>query len=159
MDSDVAVLKRFAEYAFSSLERTCEGLTEKEANWKPIEEANDSKWILNHLSRITNISLPRIFMGDPNYSPKGWPEDYREQAYDLEKLLTDIQTGKEAVIEGIGGLKSAALAEDIPLWGGTRKREFGIFAYLGEIVNHKGQIAALRGNIKRRREKDASFLV
>ncbi len=158
MDSDVAVLKRFAEYAFTSLERTCEGLTEKEADWKPIEEANDARWILNHLARITNISLPRIFMGDPNYTPKGWPEDYREQVYDLKKLFKDIETGKEGVLEGIGGIKSTALAEDIPLWGGTKKREYAIFAYLGEIVSHKGQIAALRGNIKRHREKDTSFL-
>lgn len=158
MESDVAVLKRFAEYALGSLERTCEGLTEKEADWKPIEEANNAKWILNHLSRITNLSLPRIFMGDPNYTPEGWPEDYRDQTYALEKLLADIANGKDAVLEGLGGLTSAALAEDIPLWGGTKKREFGTFAYIGEIINHKGQIAALRGNIKRRREKDASFL-
>ncbi len=158
MDSDIAIMKRFTEYAFSSLERTCEGLTETEADWRPVEEANNARWILNHLARIANISLPRIFRGDPNYTPEGWPEDYREQAYDLEKLLTDIQTGKEAALASMGGLESAALAEDIPLWGGTKKREFGIFAYLGEIVTHRGQIAALRGNIKRRREKDASFL-
>jgi hypothetical protein len=158
MDSDVEVLKRLAEYAFGSLERTCEGLTEKEADWKPVEETNDSRWILNHLSRITNISLPRIFKGDLDYTPEGWPEDYREQTYDLEKLLKDIGNGKDAVLEGLGGLTSTALAEDIPLWGGTRKREYGIFAYIGEIINHKGQIAALRGIIKRRREKDASFL-
>lgn len=158
MDSDVAILKRFTDYAFSSLERTCKGLTETEANWSPIEEANDTRWILNHVSRITNLSIPRILKGDPDYTPQGWPEDYREQIYGLEKLLADIKTGKEAVLEDFGGLKSAALADDIPLWGGTRKREFGIFAYLGEIVNHKGQIAALRGNIKRLREKDASFL-
>ena len=158
MDNDVAVLKRFAEYSFGSLERTCEGLTEKEADWSPIEEANDTRWILNHVSRIANISIPRILKGDPNYSPQGWPEDYKEQVYDLGKLLADINTGKEAALESFEGLKSASLAEDIPLWGGTRKREFGIFAYLGEIINHKGQIAALRGNIKRLREKDASFL-
>ncbi len=158
MDSDIAIMKRFAEYAFSSLERTCKGITETEADWRPIDEANNTRWILNHLARITNISLPRIFMGDPKYTPEEWPEDYREQAYGLEKLLADIQTGKEGVLKGLGSLKSEALAEDIPLWGGTKTREFGIFAYLGEIVTHRGQIAALRGNIKRRREKDASFL-
>jgi hypothetical protein len=158
MDSDVAALKRSAEYAFGSLERTCEGLTEKEADWKPAEETNDARWILNHLSRITNTALPRILKGDPEYTPAGWPEDYREQKYDLEKLLGDIASGKEAVLEGFGGLSSASLAEEIPLWGGTRKREFALFAYLGEIVSHKGQLAALRGIIKRRREKDAGFL-
>jgi hypothetical protein len=158
MDSDVAIMKRFAVYAFGSLERTCEGLTEKEVDWKPVDEANDSRWILNHVSRIANTSLPRIIKRDSDYTPAGWPEDYREQKYSLEKLLTDIANGKDVVLEGFGALTSEALAEDIPLWGGTRKREYAIFAYLGEIINHKGQIAALRGNIKRRREKDASFL-
>ena len=159
MDNDVAVLKRFAEYAFGSLERTCEGLTEKEANWSPVEEANDTRWILNHVSRITNLSIPRILKGDPNYTPQGWAEDYRDQTIDVETLMADIQTGKETVLESFEGLNSASLAEDIPLWRGTKKREFGIFAYIVEIITHKGQIAALRGNIKRRREKDASFLV
>jgi hypothetical protein len=129
-----------------------------DAACNPAEDTHDSKWILNHLSRISNTALPRIFKGDPDYTPEGWPEDYRDQTYGLERLLGDIATGKEAVLEGLGGLTSAALAEDIPLWGGTRKREFGIFAYLGEIINHKGQLAALRGIIKRRQETDASFL-
>jgi hypothetical protein len=159
MDNDVAVLKRFAEYAFDSLERTCAELTEKEADWSPVDEANNSRWILNHVSRITNLSIPRILKGDPNYTPQGWAEDYREQIIDVEKLLADIQTGKETVLESFEGLNSASLAEEISLWRGTRKREFGIFAYIGEIINHKGQIAALRGNIKRRREKDANFLL
>ena len=159
MGKDVAVLKRFAEYAFGSLERTCEGLTEKEADWKSVEETNDARWILNHLSRITNLSLPRIIKGDPEYTPEGWAEDYRDQTYDLEKLMADIETGKNAILEGFDGLKSEDIAEEIPLWGGTRKREFALFAYMGEIVNHKGQLAALRGIIKRRREKDSKFLV
>ena len=115
MDNDVAVLKRFAEYAFGSLEGTCEGLTEKEANWSPVEEANDTRWILNHVSRITNLSIPRILKGDPNYTPQGWAEDYREQTIDVETLMADIQTGKETVLESFEGLNSASLAEDIPL--------------------------------------------
>jgi hypothetical protein len=159
MDNDVAVLKRFAEYAFDSLERTCAELTEKEADWSPVDEANNARWILNHVSRITNLSIPRILKGHPNYAPQGWAEDYSEQTIDVEKLLADIQAGKKTVLKSFEGLNSASLAEDISLWRGTKKREFGIFAYIGEIINHKGQIAALRGTIKRRREKDASFLL
>jgi hypothetical protein len=158
MDKDISVLKRFAEYAFSSLERTCEGITETEADWKQIEESNDVRWILNHLSRITNISLPRIFKGDPDYLPEDWPSNYRDQHYSLEKLLEDIQNGKKVALDFMEKLNSESLSEDIPLWGGTRKREFGIFAYIGEIISHRGQIAAIKGNIKRRREKDSSFL-
>ena len=158
MDKDVKILKGFADFAYGSLERACEGLTEKEVDWKPVPESNDARWILNHLSRISNIALPRILKGDTEYSPEGWPEDYRDQTYGVEKLMGDIEAGKKAVFDGFDGLESEALYEEIPLWGGTKKRDFALFAYLGEIINHKGQVAALRGNIKRRREKDPDFL-
>ncbi|UCH57647.1 MAG: DinB family protein [Candidatus Bathyarchaeota archaeon] len=159
MDKDVAALKKFTEFAFDSLERTCKDLTEKETEWRPMEESNDIRWILNHLSRVSNLSLPRIIMGDQEYTPEGWPKDYREQTYSAEKLMSDIKAGRAAVIEGLEGLTSEDLAEEIPLWGGTRQRQFALNAYLAEIVNHKGQIAMLRGSIKRRREKNEHFLV
>ncbi len=158
MDPKIEVLKEFAESAFGSLERAYEGITEVEAEWRPMEESNNAKWILNHLSRITNQSIPRIVKGDPEWKPAGWPEDYREQTYSVEKLTGDIAKGKIAALEMLSGLKDGQLVEEIPLWGGTRQRKVGIFAYLGEIINHKGQIAMLRGNIKRRREKDSGFL-
>ncbi len=73
-------------------------------------------------------------------------------------MLEDIDAGKKAVLEGIGKLSDADLEEEIPLWGGKRKRKTGLFAYLGEIVHHRGQIAYLRGTIKRLKEKDPKFL-
>lgn len=152
------LLKEFAEFSFSSLERTYEGITENEADWRPIPESNNVRWILNHVSRISNVALPRFIKGDPEYIPEGWPEDYRDQTYMVDKLVSDIGSGKDAVLAGLGGLTSEDLEEEIPLWGGTRKRKIALFAYLGEIVHHKGQIATLRGNIKRRREKDPDFL-
>jgi hypothetical protein len=152
------ILKEFAEYAFGSLEGACEGVTEKEIEWKPVPESNDIRWILNHMARISNLSLPRIIKGTQEYTPEGWPEDYRDQTHALDKMLADIQKGKKVVLKGIGNLKDADLEAEIPMWRGTRKRKVGLFAYIGEVINHKGQIAALRGNIKRRREKDPDFL-
>jgi len=158
MDPQIEVLKEFTEYQFGALKRSCEGITEKEADWKPVEESNNMRWILNHLARISNISIPRIVKANPEYMPEGWPADYREQHYTVEKLMADLEKGSEKSAKLISTLKAEQLPEEIPLWGGTRTRQTGLFAYLGEIVNHKGQIAMLRGNIKRRREKDPAFL-
>ena len=158
MDPKIEVLKEFVEFHFDALKRASEGVTEKEADWRPVEESNNIRWILNHLARITNISIPRIAKGDPEYMPEGWPADYREQHYKVEKLMADLEKGREACVKTITTLKSEQLKEEIPLWGGTRVRQTGVFAYIGEIVSHRGQIAMLRGNIKRRREKDPSFL-
>ena len=152
------VLKEMAAFAFGSIESTCEDLAEKEIDWRPVPESNNIRWILNHLARIANLSLPRIIKGDQSYAPEGWPEDYSDQTYTAEKMLADIQKGKKVVMEGLGKLTSEDLEAEIPLWRGTRKRKEGVYAYIGELINHKGQIAALKGNIKRRREKDPNFL-
>ncbi len=90
--------------------------------------------------------------------PEGWPEDYREKPHTLEKMMEDINKGKKNVIEGIQKLTSGDLEEDIPLWGGIQKRKTGLFAYLGELTHHNGQIAYLKGTINRLREKDPKFL-
>jgi hypothetical protein len=79
--------------------------------------------------------------------------------HSLEKMRGDIEKGKKLVLEGIGKLTSAELEEEIPLWGGTRKRKTALFAYLGELVHHNGQIAYLRGTVKRLKEKDPNFLI
>jgi len=147
-----------AAFAFGSIESTCEGLTEKEIDWRPVPESNNIRWILNHLARIANLSLPRILNGDQSYAPEGWPDDYKDQTYTAAKMLADIQKGKEVVLKGLGKLTSEDLEAEIPLWRGTRKRKEGVYAYIGELINHKGQMAALKGNIKRRREKDPEFL-
>jgi uncharacterized damage-inducible protein DinB len=159
MSEKIGLLKNFAEYIFNSLDRTLEGITEKELDWQPLEESNSLRWTLNHLSRLSNLSIPRVIKGDPDYSPEGWPEDYRDQAHSLEKFVGDIAKGRESVIEFLGELSDSMLDDDIPLWGGTRKRQFGLFVYLSELIHHRGQIAYLKGTIKRHREKNEAFLM
>lgn len=158
MSVKASMLKDQTEYIYERIGRTLEGLTENEMKWKPTEVSNSIEWILNHMARISNLSLPRIIKGDPEYKPEGWPDDYRDMRHSLEKMLGDIEKGKRVVLEGIGRLTSAQLEEEIPLWGGTRKRKIGLFAYLGELVQHNGQIAYLRGTMKRLKEKDPDFL-
>jgi hypothetical protein len=144
-----SVLKEFAEYIYERFGRTVENLSEDEMKWKPTKTSNNIAWILNHMARLSNLSLPRIITGDPDYKPTGWPDDYGVKHHSLEKMMNDIETGKIEVINGIGNLTSVQLEEEIQLWGGTRKRKFGLFAYLGELIHHNGQIAYLRGSYKR----------
>ncbi len=149
MSDKVQILKELTEYHFNALEETLKGIDEKEANFKPTNESNSIEWIINHLCRISNTALPRILKGDPNYKPVGWPEDYKDQHYSLDKYMADLATGKKVVLEEFGKLTDSQLEEEIPLWGGTKKRKVGLFAYIGEIIHHKGQIAYIRGTYKR----------
>jgi hypothetical protein len=149
LSAKAQILKEFTEYHFNALEEALKGLDNKEMNYKPTEESNNIEWIINHLCRISNTALPRILKGDPNYKPFGWPDDYKDQHYSLDKYMTDLASGKMVVLNDIGKLTDAQLEEEIPLWGSTKKRKVGLFAYIGEIVHHKGQIAYIRGTYKR----------
>jgi uncharacterized damage-inducible protein DinB len=153
MSEKASILKEQLEYVYDTLNRAVEELRDEEYTWRPTEVSNNIQWIMNHLSRITNLSLPRIIKGDPEYTPKGWPDDYKDQNYSLNKVLKDIEAGKKTTLEEVGKLSNAQLEEEIPLWGGTRKRKIGLFAYIGELIHHRGQIAYIRGTYKRLHEK------
>ena len=109
MYENVQILREGVEYVFERLHRTVDGLTEKELDWKPLNESNNIRWILNHISRLSNISTMIYIKGDPSYLPEDWPEDYREKQHTLEKLLGDISKGKAAVRAGLEDMKSADL--------------------------------------------------
>lgn len=158
MSERVEILKEYTEYVFNRFERTIEGLTEEELDWSPIVESNNMRWILNHLSRIVNVYAIMYIRGDPDYVPEDWPEDYAEKSHELDMLLGDIKKGKKAILDGLDGLSSADLKAEITRRGTSRTRQAGLFGMLSEIVHHNGQIAYLRGTIKRHREKDSQFL-
>jgi hypothetical protein len=158
MSERVEILKEYAEYVFNRFGRTVEGLAEEELDWSPMEESNSMRWILNHLSRIVNVYAMMYIKGDPDYVPEGWPNDYAEKSLELEKLLGDIEKGKKVMLGGLDGLSSADLKAEITRRGTSRTRQAGLFGMLSEIVHHNGQIAYLRGTIKRHREKDPQFL-
>ncbi|MBS7619628.1 DinB family protein [Candidatus Bathyarchaeota archaeon] len=135
-------------------------MKESEIDWRPVPEANNIRWILTHLSQQWNVGFPRMFKGDPSYKPSNWPDDYvGSLKISLSEILDDLIKGKETVLQGLSQLKEEDLDVDIPLWGGTRKRSFGLMAYLSEIVHHEGQIAYLRGTIGRMRQSNPNFLL
>jgi uncharacterized damage-inducible protein DinB len=146
------------EFAFSALENTLRGIDDKEYTHRLTEASNSISMILNHLSRITNINMPRIISGDFTYTPQNWPSDYVEHNYSFEKLMNDIQMGRKKVIENIAALSDEQLEEVIPMMSGPYPRKIGLFAYVGELFHHRGQIAFIRGSVQRLRERDQDFL-
>ena len=152
MNSKGAILAEELEWALGSLERSCENLSEEEYKFKPTPVSNSVQWQLNHISRIVNAALPSRIKGVESYTPEGWPADYRDQDYPLDKILGDIKKGAATVIPMMKELSDEALEEEIPMWGGKQKRKVGLFAYIGEVYHHKGQLAYIRGTYKRLNE-------
>ena len=159
MSEKVEMIKVFAKLAFERFDWAMKDLAKKEIDWRPMEETNSIKWILTHLSQQWNVGIYRILKGDPEYKPKDWPEDYvGNKSYSFNKIMGDIEKGKNNVMSALEELNQAELEAEIPLWGGTKKRQFGLLIYLSEIFHHAGQIAYIRGAIGRRRQTDKHFL-
>jgi hypothetical protein len=159
MPDEVEFIKTLAKMAFERFDWATKDLSKNEIDWRPMEETNSLRWILTHLSQQWNVGIPRILKGDPDYKPKDWPKDYVDnRSYSLKKILGEIEKGKNTVMKGLKELTSAELEAEIALWGGTKKRQYGLLIYLSEIFHHVGQIAYLRGAISRRRQTDKHFL-
>lgn len=152
MDQKVELIKEFAEIAFYRFDQATKDLSEKEIDWKPVESANSIRWILTHLSQQWNVGILRILREDPEYKPEDWTEDYvGNKSYSLKKITSDLKNGRNAVINGIEELNLAKLEAEIPIWGSTRKLQNVLALYLSEIFHHEGQIAYLRGIMKRKK--------
>ena len=152
MNKKANILAESLEWAISSLERACENLSPEEYKFKPTPVSNSVQWQLNHISRIVNAPLVARIKGVESYTPEGWPEDYRDQDYPLEKLMKDIKKGTEKAIPMMKKLTDEDLEKEIPMWGGKRQRKIGLFAYIGEVYHHKGQLTYVRGTYKRLNE-------
>ena len=94
--------------------------------------------ILNHLSRITNLNIPRIITGDFDYAPEDWATDYVEHNYGLERLMNDINRDKDKILKDIALLSDDQLEKVLPLMSGPYQRKIGLYAYIGELFQHRG---------------------
>ena len=152
LNEKASILAEELEWAIGSLENACKDLTPEEYKFKPTPVSNSVQWQLNHIARIVNTALPSRIKGVESYAPEGWPADYRDQDYPLEKVMKDIKEGTAKAIPMMKKLSDADLEAEIPMWGGKRQRKIGLFAYIGEVIHHKGQLAYVRGTYKRLNE-------
>jgi hypothetical protein len=160
MSEKLETMRVFAEMAWDRFDNAMKELTEKEIDWRPVPEANNIRWILTHISWEWNVRVQQVLKSDPSYLPKNWPNDYTgNTTYSLKNIMDDLNKGRTEGMNDLGKLKSADLDVDIPLWGGTKRRSFGLSNYISETIHHAGQIAYIRGAIKRWRQEETSFLM
>jgi hypothetical protein len=141
------ILTDFAEYIFREITHTNNDITPEILNWKPVAEANSIKWILTHQTRIAYLLIPQVIMGTNN--PEGWDDDYEEQPHSLDDLRNDLREAREKVLSLLSGLGEEDLNREIRVWHSIHPMKEAIFALLGELMHHNGQIAMLK-SIKRR---------
>lgn len=141
------VLTDFAEYIFREITHTNNDITPGILDWKPVEGSNSIRWILTHQTRIANLLIPQVITG--TYNPAGWDDHYQEEPHTLDELINDQREAREKVLPMLDGLSDADLNKEIMIWGEMRPLKEPIFALLGELMHHNGQIAMLKGIKKR----------
>ena len=141
------VLTDFAEYIFREITYTNDGITPEILDWKPAPEANNIHWILTHQTRIASILLPQLITRTNN--PKNWDDHYQEQPHSLEELRKDLKEAREKVLTLLDGLSEEDLNKETAIWGKNLPLKEPVFALLGELMHHNGQIAMLKGMKKR----------
>ena len=91
MSEQATIIQENAEFLFTRLLKTVEGLSEDEAEWKPTPESNNIVWQLNHLSRITNLSMPRLIKNDHDWMPLNWIPNYKDEVNNIDRLIIDLE--------------------------------------------------------------------
>jgi len=141
------VLTDFAEYIFREITYTNADIAPDILDWKLVEEANSIRWILTHQTRIAYLLIPQVITG--TYNPAGWDDHYQEEPHTLDELRNDQKEARVKVLSMLDGLSDAELNKEIMIWGKMRPLKEPVFALLGELMHHNGQIAMLKGIKKR----------
>lgn len=150
MSSKIEAMRIFTEFGLTRLEWDLRKLKKEALDWKLCPEANSVRWLLTHISMILNIYLPRAFTSDLEYLPEKWPKNYLDdKSLSKEKILKDIETGREKALSGFQELSSESLEEHIDWYIGDNKRETYLMILASEILHHEGQVAAIIGLIER----------
>ena len=144
------VLTDFAEYIFREITYTNDDISPEILDWKPVDEANNIHWILTHQTRIASVLLPKVLTRTNN--PTNWDDDYQEQPHSLEELRRDQKDAREKVLTLLGGISEEDLSKETAIWGKKMPLKEPVFALLGELMHHNGQIAMLKG-MKRRMDQ------
>ncbi len=149
MSERAETIKDFARMGFDHLGRATKELKPEQLDWRSCSEANTVRWILTHVTNMTQVYIPRVLKGEMSYWPNGWPKDYvGNSSYSLEKILGDLERGEADTMRNLEGLTDASLEEEIDFWG-KRKRGQALMMLVSEIHHHEGQVAAILGLEKR----------
>ena len=139
----VHALKLFLDTGYRRLVWDLEEADEILLDWSIHQDANTIRWLLNHISTILYVYIPRAITGDLNYTTKKW-QDYHEKK-GLKDYLREIQKGKAQADFMLEGLNHDMLEEELDWYIGVDTRNNYLVLLVSEILHHEGQVAATIG--------------
>jgi uncharacterized damage-inducible protein DinB len=134
-------MKLFIDSGYKRLMWDLDGIEESILDWKIHPDANTIRWLLNHISTVLNIYIPRVTRGNLDYKPTGWNDDETPQT--LKSLLAEIKHGEIQAKKELDKLTQDKLQEEIDWYIGKASRKDYLVLLVSEVLHHEGQVAAL----------------
>lgn len=150
IELSVTLFNEYTESVFEQINHQVADLTPEELTWKPCETSNTVEWILKHITRINRLLIPKALSGD---TEGGWSDDYQAKDHSYEEMIKDMKDGQDIIRGLLREMSDENLGEEIRLWNRTEKKYAVYFHLMHELVHHGGQIAYIRGALKRSKER------
>lgn len=170
----VAVLAECFERVRDELPAVLEGLTAEELLWQPDPSANSIGWLVWHLARVQDDHLAGVARGLGRPVDQVWADwegryglpyesadiGYGHSAQDVAAfdvgdsglLLGYLAAVHERTAEVLGQVRDEELATVVDTYDGEPiTAQVRLVSVVGDITQHQGQAAYLRGLLERRR--------
>jgi uncharacterized damage-inducible protein DinB len=162
MQAKEAIIKSL-EQSRGYLTRALDGLTQKEAAWKPAAESNSIAFILWHMTRVEDFFINRVIQRQVElYEAEGWREKLGTPAKDtgFEYTFEQLRAWPVPKLEIIRGYADSVRKRTLALLNSIALERLSELARtdpspesIGDILcrnttqiaMHTGQIAYLRG--------------
>jgi len=159
----VEAIKKSLEQSQGYLTKALDGLTQKEAAWKPAAESNSIAFILWHMTRVEDFFVIRVIQRQVElYEAEGWREKLGTPVKDtgFEYTFEQLQTWPVPKLEVLRGYADSVRKSTLALLNSIAPEKLSELArpdrspdtigdilcrITTEIALHTGQIAYLRG--------------
>lgn len=148
----VEILLTQLGYLKLALETNLAGVDHDESLTQPPGGGNCLNWVLGHLVASRDITL-ELLGRDPTWGPEKAARYARgsepvtgpeEAVVPLEEILTDLETSRQAIVEGLHAISDEELDVLVPWFGRDEPKSVALAGLVFHESYHVGQTGVLR---------------
>lgn len=162
MDEAIQLAVEMSETTWSAFKSELKDLTPDEINWRPLPQANNIALLIKHLRVVEELFLAQLEQGEQSPYKDATsvrqltgsvPLNYEQNLKEFEELHTRF----------LNHLKQTTLADlkrrtfVTPFGPGARPANGLLFAEIGHLTLHRGQIRTIRNLYRRTRGEVGLF--
>jgi uncharacterized damage-inducible protein DinB len=162
MDDAIALAIEMSETTWNAFKSELKDLTPEELNWRPVPQANNIAAIVKHLRVVEDLYLAQLEHGEqsPYTDVPSVLKLTGSVPLNFEHNLTEFEALHTRFVNALKQTTFADLKQKTfvsPFAQGTRPANSLLFAEIGHLTLHRGQIRTLRNLYRRTRGEAGLF--